>query len=310
MTPSRRFITRIFPSLCRKVTLVRIRTAGFEDTRAFDDIAELLGAAFEGLGADVGISTNVCAADGVNIVVGANVLARMTTAERPCLPPNSIIWNLEQVSRDNPWMSEDYVRLLRTFAVWDYSARNIANLERDFGIGHAVLLRLGHMPRMRRIAPAEQDIDVLFYGLLSARRERILSELHDAGLRIKALTDCFGAERDAFIARAKVVLNLHYYDFAGVSEIVRLSYLLSNAKAVVSEVNATTAIESDVRACLVAVPYSGLVDACLTLVDNEVARKAQEARAFANFSGRDQLEFLREALTRSKLAREFSCCPQ
>lgn len=288
--------TSFFQSGCRKVTLVRIDIPGFEDTRAFDDVVELLGAALESLGADVDISTNACATDGINIIVGANVIARMETDARPRLLPNSIIWNLEQVSGDNPWMSEDYVKLLRQFPVWDYSSQNIANLEREFGIGHAVLLRLGYLPQMRRIPPAPQDIDVLFYGHLSPRRERILSALRETGLCVKVLTNCFGAERDAFVARAKIVLNLHFYDFAGVSEIVRLSYLLSNAKAVVSEVSEETSIEPDVSACLMAVPYAGLVDACVTLVRGDDARRALEISGSAIFSRRDQLEFLRMAL--------------
>ena len=286
----------------RQVTLVRIRMAGFDDTRAFDDIVELLCAAFEELGWDVRVSTNACAAEGFNIIVGANVLGRMAETDRPQLPPNSIVWNLEQVARDNPRMSAHYVKLLRMFPVWDYSAKNIERLKRDFAVDHAVLLRLGHMPRMRRIARAEQDIDVLFYGHISARRQRILSALNDASLRVETLTDCFGAERDAFIARAKVVLNLHYFNFVGVNELVRLSYLLSNAKAVVSEASPATAIEPDVMACCAAVPYAGLVDACIALVRDDDARRALEARAFAIFSNRDQREFLRAALSDSCLA--------
>jgi hypothetical protein len=63
---------------------------------------------------------------------------------------------------------------------------------------------------------------------------------------IEFLAGVYREERDRLIARAKVVLNMHYYD-ARVFEIVRVSYLLSNEKAVVAECGATTTIEPDIR---------------------------------------------------------------
>ena len=87
------------------------------------------------------------------------------------------------------------------------------------------------------------------------------------------LTGCYGEARDQFIARSKVVLNLHYYD-SKVFEIVRVSYLLSNFKAVVAECGTGTSIDPDLLQALRAVPYDGLVEACVALVQDETARRA------------------------------------
>jgi hypothetical protein len=46
--------------------------------------------------------------------------------------------------------------------------------------------------------------------------------------------DVWGPARDELIARAKVVLNLHYYE-AAIFEQVRVSYLLNNEALVISE---------------------------------------------------------------------------
>lgn len=283
----------------RKITIVRIEANGFADTRGFDEAVELLAFSFEAIGSSVSVTTNEYADDGVNIIVGANVLDLMKPQDRLTPPTNSIIWNLEQVSRDSPWMSEHYISLLRAFPVWDYSARNVEVLKADFGIGHVGLLRIGHLDRMRRLAHVSQDIDVLFYGRLSPRRERLIARLQRTALKTKVLTDCYGPARDAVIARSKVVLNAHFYEFPAVAEIVRLSYLLSNGKAVVSETDDDTAIEPDVRSCILPASYPDLVEACIGLVRDDVRRQTLEQTAMRIFSERSQIAFLRSAIEQS-----------
>jgi hypothetical protein len=54
------------------------------------------------------------------------------------------------------------------------------------------------------------------------------------GLRVESAFGCYGEERDALIARARIVLNVHYYE-SKVFEVVRVSYLLANRKCVLSE---------------------------------------------------------------------------
>ncbi len=136
--------------------------------------------------------------------------------------------------------------------MWDYNQRNIDRLKSDFVVDNALLwLRIGYLPCMQRIVRAAiPDVDVLFYGKQSARRRHILDAMRLSGLEIVSLENVYGAERDAWIARSKIVLNLHYYDFSGVAEIVRLSYLLSNEKAVVSECGEDTDMDPLLRECV------------------------------------------------------------
>jgi hypothetical protein len=47
----------------------------------------------------------------------------------------------------------------------------------------------------------------------------------------------YGQARDALVARARIQLNVHYYE-AKVFEVVRVSYLLANGRFVVSETGA------------------------------------------------------------------------
>ena len=78
------------------------------------------------------------------------------------------------------------------------------------------------LTRIRRVAPP--DIDVLFIGSINPRRRAVLEQMHADGLRVQAAFGVYGAERDALVARARIVLNVHFYE-AKVLEMVRLSYL-------------------------------------------------------------------------------------
>jgi hypothetical protein len=85
------------------------------------------------------------------------------------------------------------------------------------------------------------DIDVLFYGSLNDRRREVLQGIERAGLaagkrnlRVVHAYGAYGASRDALVSRAKIVLNLHFYE-AKVFEVVRVSQLLANGRFVISE---------------------------------------------------------------------------
>jgi hypothetical protein len=294
--------------LFQKITLARIEADGFPDTRAFDEIAILFQAAFARLGSEANITINEFSDQGINLVIGAIVIDRIAREDRPVLPPNSIILNLEQVHPASPWMTPSYADLLRSFPVWDYNLRNIDRLRSDFGVENTSLVQIGYLPSMRQIVPAAvQDVDVLFYGKPSSRRRHILNAMKERGLNVVSLENVYGAERDAWIARSKIVMNMHYYDFGGVAEIIRLSYLLSNEKAVVSECGEDTDMDEQLRQCVMAVPYNDLVQACMDLAVDETGRNYLSHRGFEIFSGRDQVSYLRDAIARTKLpkARNF-----
>jgi len=89
------------------------------------------------------------------------------------------------------------------------------------GLPRPTYVPIGYVPELTRIAPAAEDIDVLFYGASYERRYAVLRDLHDRGLRVKWLSGVYGASRDAWIARSKIVLNIHYWD-AKIFEKVRL----------------------------------------------------------------------------------------
>lgn len=221
------------------------------------------------------------------IILGAQLIADWSK-----LPDEAIIFNFEQLGVESRFITPEYLAQLSRRTVWDYSPRNIDWL-RAHGINDSArLIRIGHAPDLVRVpAATEQDIDVLFYGAVNERRRHILQALHDSGLRLVMQANLFGEERDRTIGRAKVVLNLHYYE-TRIFEIARVGYLLANGKAVVTEGGSDTELEPDLREAMLAVPYEELVGACQALVADAQRRHALEARAAGIFAARSQANFL------------------
>jgi hypothetical protein len=259
---------------------------------AFNEVAEALHHGLLALGHDSVLTSRLDLDERRTIVLGGNLLVQY--ALKP--PKNPIFYNLEQLGDDLPWMTmPEFVDLFRRYPTWDYSQANVEYLA-GLGLPRPTYVPIGYVPELTRIAPAPEDIDVLFYGALNGRRYAVLRELHDRGLRVKWLSGAYGASRDAWIARSKIVLNLHYWE-AKIFAITRVSYLLANRRAVVSEHSADPTLERDLASGIAFADYDGLVDRCVELVGDERARRELAERGYQAFSARDQTTILQRALS-------------
>jgi hypothetical protein len=160
-------------------------------------------------------------------------------------------------------------------------------------------LGLGFQAQLARVVPAAaKDIDVLFYGSIGPRRAHVLESLKARGVRVAAVFGVYGAERDALIARARLVLNLHHYE-SKILEVVRVFYLMSNAKAVVCELGPDTAADPMYLDGLRTAPYEKLVDACVDLLADDAACSQLEAQAITCIKRWPQVDFTRALLAQT-----------
>jgi hypothetical protein len=273
-----------------KLAVVIVSPPGYAHAEAFREVAETLQLGLAALGHDAVVVAGTPPADRRAIVLGANLLARHPLA----LGPDTILYNLEQVEPGSPWFGEEDVALFRRFRVWDYSARNAARLA-ALGVPPPVVVPIGYVPEMTRIAAAEEDLDVLFYGSLNPRRSALVRRLRADGLRVEAPFGVYGAARDALIARAKVVLNVHFYE-AKVFEVVRVSYLLANRKAVVSERGADPDAEAPFASAVRFAHYDELPRRCRELVESADARRTLGEAGLRVMQARPEAEILAAAL--------------
>ena len=268
---------------------------GYAHSRCFEEVALSLREAFAELGHEAPIVTDAAAAKGRTIVLGCNLLK-----PGAAMPDDCVLYNLEQVSLDSRWLTPDYLALLRRHRVWDYSGANIAALAQH-GVD-ATLCEIGYMPGLSRIARSPAlDLDVAFVGSMNDRRYDILEALQQRGKKVFAGFNLYGPERDAVYARAKIALNVHFYD-SKVFEIVRCSYLLANRMCVVSESGPDAEIESVYANGIAFAPYDRLIETCLRLLHDDAARARVAEAGFATFSARRQTPFLQAALRASGAA--------
>ena len=275
---------------------------GFGVANPFTELSQTIFYGLQRLGYHARIVSQLSEADGQIIVVGANILSN---DEAMHLPAGTVIYNAEPVPE--VWHQfPGYAKLLRRHKVWDYSLENAKRLSASLG-KVVEYVPLGYVPELTRIEKMDhEDIDVLFYGTVNARRETVLRRLEAAGLETKRLWGVYGVERDAWIARSKVVLNMHSY-VPGVLEILRVAYLLQNAKAVVAECNPGESVDTGLLPGVVAAKYDDLVEACASLVADHARRRALEQAGFDAFRARSKPISWRTRSRRWRPRRRSGC---
>ena len=266
--------------------------------------------------------------DGKTLVFGAHLVSKYGAT----IDGDYVIYQTEQLGAAESLFASDadqaYLDLLRRFPVWDYSVLN-QNFLRDKGIDVTLVpitynrcmssIKTGRSASLTgpsaikfcewsgAIPPVDpttgkyaQDIDVLFCGSMNERRMQIIQALKDSTLFDKPLVIAqfvgYGAYRDKYIARSKIVLNMHYYDTA-IHEIFRTSHLYANKKCVVSELGRDASIEEKFWNTDGFVTYSNLVRTCLDLLADAPRREATASLQNSIFAATSQSAILKGVLS-------------
>lgn len=146
-----------------------------------------------------------------------------------------LIYNMEPLYDGCRALSLGYMETLKQCDVIDYSRENVKYLAAH-GV-EAFYMPYGYHPS-QLVAPdlpkpTSKDIDVLFIGSGTPRREMLVSILSKR-FKVEVAQGVYGVDRDRLLLRAKLHLNIHAN--AGTPlEVVRLNYLLANGCTVVTE---------------------------------------------------------------------------
>ena len=213
------------------------------------------------------------------------------------LPKDTIVYNFEQgrgLNRSDVHPEVSFIA--EAFTVWDYSGANMAMWE---SLGQAPkLVPVGYAPVLSRIPkPKDQDIEILFYGASGQKRLTAIHQLAEQGYRVMFVSGIYGPARDALISRSKIVLNVNRNDLSKIFEVVRVSYLLANRKAVVAVLEPDTAIDPDFANGVLPTSAADLVSACEQLLSNDSQRAELEDLGYENFAARDIRKILAQALS-------------
>jgi len=210
--------------------IVIIVPHGYKHSMCFTEVAFLLKNSITDCGFSCDIAINDMSRDRINILLGYHLIQFGNYLSNIKYIP----YQLEQLSSQEFNISDNIKSILaNAYDVWDYSLENIKYLEK-IGI-KAKYLPIGYSPYLEMIPKKQlRDIDVLFFGSVVDRREKILKRLKEMGLKVHSVFGIYGKERDEFISRSKAVINIHFYS-SKIFEAVRISYLLNNACFVISE---------------------------------------------------------------------------
>ncbi|MEO7729549.1 MAG: hypothetical protein ABIY55_01145 [Kofleriaceae bacterium] len=217
--------------MTRAFNVVRIQPPGYVHALALEEAAEYLHHNLLAHGQRSQLTVNHVVHDARNVILCAHLLGHGDVAQ---LPADSIIFNSEQLGDRDGWhfASGVYQQLLDRFHVWDYAHANLARIPHD----RKAVIPFAACDALVRTAIARGGGDALvFYGVLTDRRRRILDELRDHGIAVVAAFGRYGAARDREMFAARAVLNLHKSDDASVFEPIRCFYPLINQVPVISE---------------------------------------------------------------------------
>lgn len=167
------------------------------------------------------------------------------------LPRNYVAFQMEQTISDK-WLTSGYIqRLEDAIAVLDYSRVNLRYWCGALALSGGVFyLPIDFLPGMRWKDGA-YEYDVVFYGeVRNGRRRKILEELGRT-YRIKLLFGVFGEQLYRELAKAKIIVNIHYFENA-LLETTRIYEAMSLGRSVV--ISETSADKEEERR------LSGIVD--------------------------------------------------
>ena len=266
-----------------------IKPKNYPHSDAFWELAELLTYSLRDLENDVVMCISEIFADRQNILFGAHLLTDFD------LPPSTIIFNTEQLSKGSEKWVQRIIDLGKKYIIVDYDDNNIKFLQQN-GCKKVHKFQIGFHEKLNRIPRRKnKDIDVLFYGSAKERRRNLLNEISNSGLKVKHLFGVYGAQRDEYISRAKIVLNCHHFE-AKIFEIVRVHYLVNNKIPVVSELHPDTKIEPFWNTIITGVKFENIAAECKKLSNDESLRRQSSEFAFNKFQEKPQSVFTKELI--------------
>lgn len=208
-----------------------IQPPGYAHSQALSEVWIYLTDVLQRCGYEAKASINTLMPDAHNVLLCGHLLPAKMLSQ---IPLNTIVVNSEKLEQSDGWYlaNGNYSQLIKSFTVWDYSARNLAHVPHD----RKAQIPLYYASALKKPQPRDADGPLLFYGCITPRRADILNGLQKAGVPIAvAPFGCYGDARDQLMYQASAVLNLHTDAERKVFEPVRCFHPLINGIPVITE---------------------------------------------------------------------------
>ena len=160
----------------------------------------------------------------LHIVISPNIWKHM--------PGFYISFQMEQTVSSR-WLNDEYLNnLSNSFAVLDYSTVNVEYFKKNTDFGKMFYyLPVDYYPEFESYGD-EYTYDVVFYGdINNERRRQMLNELKK-DFNVTIVSEVFGEALYRELSKAKIVVNIHYYENA-MLETTRLYETLSLGRSII-----------------------------------------------------------------------------
>lgn len=213
-----------------------------------------------------------------------DILHFIISPHKEIIPERYILYNLEPLNFRIGYKKYYMEKIKKAEQVWEYSKTNLQILKQfNQNIIYQPFLYSPIMESMYNIPQNnKKDIDILFYGLMSPRRLRIIKDLQKANINVYCPNypthkPVWGQDKFDLISRAKIVINIHYHTDPKdqTNDLLRIMFLLANKVLVIQE--ETLDKDIDIQLKDIIVPYSGIVPRCKELL----AKTDEELKQFS-----------------------------
>lgn len=180
----------------------------------------------------------------------------------------TVLINLEQFGSDSALIVNGHIDKLLSWPLADYITANVDYLRRTQVLKHAVC-ELPFVPGSAAIfrpeLATEKSVDVLFFGSLNERRQRVLAQIEAAGLTVETVSGAYAWELTPAILRARLVLHVHFYE-TRLFPIARMLQPVANGVPVVCETSVHSRLSDWSQSGMVFAEYDALAAACVALL--------------------------------------------
>lgn len=146
-----------------------------------------------------------------------------------------IAYQIEQPN--SRWWTSEYIQVLqRATWLWNFfpiKSKVTPNVILNHIQASYVPLLITPISKLPRRSPG--DIDILFVGSISQRRQKIFQIFQSHGMNVITRRGLTHRQHVDLILRCKIYLNVHYYEGRSVLETARVCLALAYGKHVVSE---------------------------------------------------------------------------
>ncbi len=214
------------------------------------------------------------------------------------LPKNFIAFQMEQSVNSQSFTHKYFNTLKRSHIIFDYSVSNIEYLiANNILYSQIFYLPIGSFANYRthleskighQINVNNAPIEVLFYGDPNCKRRQIYLEKLKSNFNVYIASEVFGEEMVSLICRAKVVVNIHYYE-NDLLETTHIYEILSLGTPIVSEFSVDINSHPDLDGIVSFTPVNdveAMISAVSLLLNEDT--QTQRRESISNFVEQDK----------------------